>query len=277
MALAMASAGYSAPASRPLLPHDPERVGPYRLEAVLGQGAQLLVVSCDYDMGAGAATVGNDAKIPTMSLCASDAKMGVQGIGPYAFTMANTSLSFGASLAQWGTEVKKFKTAYLLLDTSIEYPKGICAGFKEQWEKDGTVVGEDTFKQDDPSIASQISAGMRLRRSRMGESCSEPRRHSDGSDTGIFRSSIAGTGAAIATGADMGAGAETGSFMVLSSSASWNSLIVCQRLPGFTERAFIRAASAFLGILTPRLEGGSKVSSCKRSRAAGGTWPVIAR
>jgi len=126
-------------------------------QTVLAQGAKLLVVSCDYDMGAGAATVGNDAKIPTMSLCASDAKMGVQGIGPYAFTMANTSLSFGASLAQWATEVKKLKTAYLLLDTSSEYPKGICAGFKEQWEKNGTVVGEDTFKQDDPSIASQIT------------------------------------------------------------------------------------------------------------------------
>lgn len=126
-------------------------------QTVLAQGAQLMVVSCDYDMGAGAATVGNDAKIPTMSLCASDAKMGVQGIGPYAFTMANTSLSFGASLAQWATQVKGLKTAYLLLDTSIEYPKGICAGFKEQWEKSGTVVGEDTFKQNDPSIASQIT------------------------------------------------------------------------------------------------------------------------
>ncbi len=125
--------------------------------SVLAQGAKFMVVSCDYDMGAGAATVGNDAKIPTMSLCASDAKMGVQGIGPYAFTMANTSLSFGASLAQWATQVKKWKTAYLLLDTRSEYPKGICAGFKEQWQKGGTVAGEDTFKQDDPSIASQIT------------------------------------------------------------------------------------------------------------------------
>src|SRR5882757_7308012 len=46
-------------------------------QTVLAQGAQLMVVSCDYDMGAGAATVGNDNKIPTFSLCASDAKMGV--------------------------------------------------------------------------------------------------------------------------------------------------------------------------------------------------------
>lgn len=126
-------------------------------QSVIAQGADFMVVSCDYDMGAGAATVGNDHKMPTFSLCASDAKMGVQGIGPYAFTMANTSLSFGASLAEWAAKKKGLKTAYMLIDTSIEYSKGICAGFKEQWEKTGKILGADTFKQDDASIASQIT------------------------------------------------------------------------------------------------------------------------
>jgi len=126
-------------------------------QSVLAQGANFMVVSCDYDMAPG--RDGRQRRqMPTFSLCASDAKMGVQGIGPYAFTMANTSLSFGASLAQFAGQKKGFKTAYLLLDTSIEYPKGICAGFQEQWEKQGgKIAGEDTFKQDDASIASQIT------------------------------------------------------------------------------------------------------------------------
>ena len=38
-------------------------------------------------MGAPAATVADSHKMIAISFCASDAKMGVQGIGPYAFTM----------------------------------------------------------------------------------------------------------------------------------------------------------------------------------------------
>jgi len=125
---------------------------------VIGKGAQFMVVSCDYDMGAAAATVANDNKIVVISLCASDAKMGVQGIGPYAFTMSNSSLTSGAVLAEWGWNKKNWRSAYILLDTSIEYDKAICAGFKSRWEKlGGKILGEDTFKQDDASIASQIT------------------------------------------------------------------------------------------------------------------------
>jgi branched-chain amino acid transport system substrate-binding protein len=127
-------------------------------QSVIAQGAQLMVVSCDYDMGAGAATVGNDNKIVTFSLCASDAKMGVQGIGPYAFTIANASLTIGATVAEWAIKKKGWDNAYVLLDNTIEYNKGICSGFESQVAKDsGTIAGKDTFKQDDASIASQVT------------------------------------------------------------------------------------------------------------------------
>ncbi len=127
-------------------------------QAVLAQGAKLMVVSCDYDMGAGAATVGNDAKLPTFSLCASDAKMGVQGIGPYAFSINDSSVTIGATMGHWAAGKKGFKNAYMLLDNTSEYGKGICAGFKSYFTKDGgTIAGEDIFKQTDASIASQIT------------------------------------------------------------------------------------------------------------------------
>jgi branched-chain amino acid transport system substrate-binding protein len=127
-------------------------------QAVLADGANFMVVSCDYDMGAGAATVANDHKIIAISFCASDAKMGVQGIGPYAFTMSNSSLTSGATLAEWAWTKKQWRNAYLLLDPTIEYDKTICGGFKTRWLKlGGKLLGEDTFKQDDASIASQIT------------------------------------------------------------------------------------------------------------------------
>ena len=127
-------------------------------QAVLAQGAKFMAVSCDYDMGAGAATVANSNKIIAISFCASDAKMGVQGIGPYAFTMSNSSLTSGAVLAEWAWSKKNWRNAYILLDTTIEYDKAICGGFETRWAKlGGKLVGKDSFKQDDASIASQIT------------------------------------------------------------------------------------------------------------------------
>ena len=62
-------------------------------------------------------------------------------------------------MAEWGYHKRGFRTAYVLLDTTIEYNKGICYGFDWMFPRlDGTtILGHDTFKNDDPSIASQIT------------------------------------------------------------------------------------------------------------------------
>jgi branched-chain amino acid transport system substrate-binding protein len=84
--------------------------------------------------------------------------MGVQGIGPYAFSMNDSSVTIGATMGHWAATKKGWKKAYVLLDNTIEYSKGICSGFKSYFQKDGgTIVGDDVFKQDDASIASQIT------------------------------------------------------------------------------------------------------------------------
>ena len=124
---------------------------------VIAKGANFMVVSCDYDMGAPAATVANDKKMVSIAFCASDAKMGVQGIGPYAFTMEIFGQGEGAVGAAYAWK-RGWRKGYALLDASIEYDKSICHGFLEYWKKlGGEVVGVDTFMQDDASIASQIT------------------------------------------------------------------------------------------------------------------------
>ncbi len=124
---------------------------------VIAEGAQFMGVSCDYDMGAPAATVANDNKIIAIAFCASDAKMGVQGIGPYAFTLEIYGQGEGADGAAYAWK-RGWKKAYGLLDASSEYDKSICDGFLEYWRKlGGEVVGVDTFMQEDASIASQIT------------------------------------------------------------------------------------------------------------------------
>jgi branched-chain amino acid transport system substrate-binding protein len=93
-----------------------------------------------------------------MFLCAEDPKAGVQGVGPYSFTASAAAQVQGATLAGWAVKALKAKTGYVLLDNSIEYSKSVCAGYDWEAERIGLkTLGSDTFKNDDPSVQSQIT------------------------------------------------------------------------------------------------------------------------
>ena len=127
-------------------------------QAVLREGADLVVVTCDYDYGAPAALQAQRAGVISVSICAGDVKMGVIGVGPLAFSASSSAQSEGAALALFAAETKKFETSYILLDDSVEYDKSLCAGFEWMYPlKGGRIVGKDTFKNGDPSIATQIT------------------------------------------------------------------------------------------------------------------------
>ncbi len=127
-------------------------------QAVLRDGASVVVVTCDYDYGAPAALQAQRAGVIAVSICAGDPKMGVMGVGNLAFSASSTAQSEGAALAQFARDDKKFTTGYILLDDSVEYDKSLCAGYEWMFQqKGGTIVGRDTFKNADPSVASQIT------------------------------------------------------------------------------------------------------------------------
>jgi hypothetical protein len=53
---------------------------------------------------------------------------------------------------------RNMQTAYLLRDTTLEYHKSVTNGFEQGMKEfGGEIVGSDTFKNADPSIASQIA------------------------------------------------------------------------------------------------------------------------
>ncbi|RBP14006.1 amino acid/amide ABC transporter substrate-binding protein (HAAT family) [Roseiarcus fermentans] len=126
---------------------------------VIQKGADLVVVTCDYDMGAPAALEAARAGKVAWSLCAEDAKMGVQGVGPLTFTASGAAQLQGASLAEWAYKNKGIRNPYVLLDTSVEYNKSVCFGFDVAWKalSGAEPKARDTFKNADPSIASQIT------------------------------------------------------------------------------------------------------------------------
>ncbi|MCA0270564.1 MAG: ABC transporter substrate-binding protein [Proteobacteria bacterium] len=126
---------------------------------VLDQGAEMMVVSCDYDFGAPAALVAEGEGMNSFFLCAEDVKAGIQGVGPNSFSASVLAPVQGATMAEWAHAKREARTAYVLEDTFIEYNKGICTGFNWMFPQlDGAkIVGSDTFKNDDASVASQIT------------------------------------------------------------------------------------------------------------------------
>ncbi|MCB1397342.1 MAG: ABC transporter substrate-binding protein, partial [Rhodobacteraceae bacterium] len=126
---------------------------------LVDDGAQMLVVSCDYDFGAPAALVAEGEGMNSFFLCAEDIKAGVQGVGPNSFSSSVLAAVQGATMAEWSYARRDARTAYVLEDTFIEYNKGICTGFDWMFPRlDGAqIVGRDTFVNDDASIASQIT------------------------------------------------------------------------------------------------------------------------
>lgn len=125
---------------------------------LIRRGADMLVVSCDYDFGAPAALVAEAHGKTSFFLCAEDVKAGIQGVGPNSFSGSVLAALQGATMAEWSVKTRSVKTAYTLIDTSIEYSKSVCTGFDWMFSKvSGRVVGSDTFRNSDVSIAAQIS------------------------------------------------------------------------------------------------------------------------
>jgi branched-chain amino acid transport system substrate-binding protein len=125
---------------------------------VLQEGAVLVFATADYDYGAPAALQAQKAGMISVFLGASDPKAGVIGVGAYSFSAEKAAQLEGATMAEWGYEKMGYRKAYVLLDSAIEYDKSTCAGFNWAFPKEGgTIVGSDTFKNDDPSISSQVT------------------------------------------------------------------------------------------------------------------------
>jgi len=127
-------------------------------DSVLKQGADAVLVTPDFNFGGGAAREANKAGKMAISMGAGSPKFGVQGIGPLAYTMGIAGTTDAAVAAEWGYQKKGWRTAYMLNDNTTDYDTGQCNGFATRWKQlGGKVVGQDTFKNSDPSIATQVT------------------------------------------------------------------------------------------------------------------------
>lgn len=126
-------------------------------ESVIQKGADVVMVTCNFDFAAPAANVAQAEGKLTFTLCAASPKFGVQGIGPLAYSPMDASQVEGAIEAKYAYD-QGWKKAFVLEDNSIDYGQEIADGFRQGFEAvGGEIVGEASFKNEDRSIASQIT------------------------------------------------------------------------------------------------------------------------
>jgi branched-chain amino acid transport system substrate-binding protein len=131
-------------------------LGPSAATEVIDKGAEIVLVSCDFDIGSPAALTAQSKGVLTMSLCAAAPKFG--RMGPLAFTNGPSTPNTAAAVATWAFETKKWKNLYILEDTTNEWSRTYVDYFEQAWEHfGGTIVGRDTFSQKDTSLASQVT------------------------------------------------------------------------------------------------------------------------
>ena len=125
---------------------------------VLDKGADVVVTMCDYDLGAPAAREADKAGKIALS-CAGSPLFGAKGIGPLAFSVNEGTPTQGVIAADFASS-KGWKTAYMLGDTGEDFTRTWCEEFKTAFTATNgadAIVGEDTFKQGDTTVASQVS------------------------------------------------------------------------------------------------------------------------
>lgn len=126
---------------------------------LIGDGAQAIITSADFDFGSPAALAAQSQGVIAMSAGAEVPEFGVQGIGDLAFSMGTATNETAAAWAEWIHGERNGRSVFILEDPTLAYDTSLCSNFEKRWgELPGTqVLGKEVFKNTDPSIDVQIT------------------------------------------------------------------------------------------------------------------------
>lgn len=126
-------------------------------ENLVGEGAEVMWVTCDVDWATPSAQVGLKAELLTVAPCIGTDQMGPKRFGAegeLAFSYGNVAQDEGAALAALFAK-RGWKTANIVTDQSIAFTQNVCEAFKNRFEEEGgQVVAEETFTEGDNTIGS---------------------------------------------------------------------------------------------------------------------------
>lgn len=120
---------------------------------LLAKGAQVMIVTCDFDYGSPAAIAATSKDVVAISPCAGSSNFDVPTLGPLAYSLGTTATSDGENGAQFAAD-QGWKKAYVWQDPSISYTQELCSSFESSFkQKPGSaVVGTSTIQQEDSSF-----------------------------------------------------------------------------------------------------------------------------
>lgn len=126
-------------------------------EGAVGNGAEILWVTCDVDVATPAIQVGLAEKMLTISPCIGTDQMGPKRFGSegrLAFSFGNVAQDEGAAMAE-AAKNQGWKTANMAVDQSIAYEPNVCEAFRVRFEENGGEVKlEEKFTEGDGTIGS---------------------------------------------------------------------------------------------------------------------------
>ena len=126
---------------------------------LIDQGAQLMLVTCDYDINAKASQVAQDAGVLVIAPCVGDTIMGPDAGLTLGFSLGSAVPGEAAIMAEWAFEEFGPK-ASLFKDMSIKYTQNQCKVFEERWTQlGGEIVSAPEFSQTpEGSLAAPVTA-----------------------------------------------------------------------------------------------------------------------
>jgi len=134
------------------------KFGAYAPDAkkAIADGANVLVVTCDYDTAAPAALVAEKSNVLNVAPCVGDPIYGPKGGLPNGFSMGDGVPGEGSVMAEFSNK-QGYKNAVLLEDTSIKYTQDQCKVFTQRFtELGGKILNTYTYKQGD-SVKETVS------------------------------------------------------------------------------------------------------------------------
>jgi branched-chain amino acid transport system substrate-binding protein len=134
---------------------------------LLGQGADVIMTTCDVDLAAPVVQESINAGKLTVAPCIGTDQMGPKRFGPkgrLAFSFGNVAQDEGSAMAEYAWR-RGWREAALATDTVIVYFRNVVQAFDARWRQlGGRVVAEETYQSAGGSPASWQNVVTRLNR-----------------------------------------------------------------------------------------------------------------